>query len=66
MNHNFKLNEEDVSISLKRKKSAPGIAGQLIKLGVVKTESQANLVLIAFIVIGLSAIIYINLKTFGG
>jgi hypothetical protein len=66
MPNDFKINEEDNLLPIKRKKTAPGIIGWLIKTGIVKTPGQANALLVGFIILGIGAIIYVNLKTFGG
>jgi len=66
MANDFKINEEDNLLQTKRKPTPPGIIGWLMKKGLVKTPGQANAILILFIIVGISAIIYLNLKTFGG
>jgi hypothetical protein len=65
MAHNFKINEEDSGIKNKKKITPTGIIGWLITKGIVRTPGQANTLLILFIVVGITAIIYMNLKTFG-
>jgi hypothetical protein len=65
MAHDFKLNEE-TGIQNRPKKPAGGIIGMLIKAGVVKTEGQANALMLLIVLIGIAGIIYINLRTFGG
>ena len=64
MDKDFKLIDDQNSIPVRKKKTSTGITGLVIKSGLVKTESQANLVLILFIVIGLCGIVYLNLQTF--
>jgi hypothetical protein len=65
MAHDFKLHEETSGLPIQRKKTPRGIIGLLIKSGIVKTEGQANGLMVLIVVVGISAIIYINLKTFG-
>ncbi len=64
MDHNFKINEEDTLIQNRQKKRPRGILGWLIRSNIVSTPGQANALLILFIIIGISAIIYLNLRTF--
>ena len=66
MAHNFKLNDEDTLIATKRKQSSAGIVGLLIKTGLVKTPGQANALMVLIVVVGMIAIVVINLRTFGG
>lgn len=63
MAHDFKLNE-DTSIPKKRKATGTGIIGFFIKSGIVKNESQANALMVFIIVVGVSLIIFINLRAF--
>lgn len=65
MAHDFKLNEE-TNIPSKRKKTGAGIIGLFIKTGIVKNEGQANALMLLIVVVGIVAIVYINLRTFGG
>ena len=65
MAHDFKLHEETSGLPIQRKKTPRGIIGLLIKSGIVKTEGQANGLMVLIVVVGIGAIIYINLKTFG-
>lgn len=62
MINDFKLNEEELGIKPKNKPAQKGIIGLLIKYGLVKTPTQANIVMIIFIIIGMSLIVYTNLK----
>lgn len=63
MAHDFKLNE-DTSIPKKRKQAGGGIIGFFIRSGIVKNASQANALMVFIIVVGISAIIFINVRTF--
>lgn len=64
MAKDFKLNEESNLPTARKNKTSTGIIGLVIKSGIVKTEGQANALLILFIIIGLCAIVYLNLQTF--
>ncbi len=66
MDHNFKINEEDMLMKSRPKKGPGGIIGWLIRSKIVSTPGQANALLILFIIIGLAGIVYLNLRTFGG
>lgn len=65
MPHDFKLNEESGTPN-RPKKPVGGIIGMLIKAGIVKNEGQANALMLLIVVVGIIAIIYLNLQTFGG
>ncbi|MBY0538471.1 hypothetical protein K2P47_03690 [Patescibacteria group bacterium] len=65
MDHNFKINDEDAIIQNRQKKGPGGIIGWLIKSKIVSTPGQANMVLVAVIIVGIAGIIYLNLRTFG-
>ena len=64
MDHNFKLNEEDMIIQNRQKKGPGGIIGWLIRRKIVSTPGQANAILVLFIIVGMSAIVYFNIQTF--
>jgi hypothetical protein len=66
MDHNFKINEDDTFLKNRPKKLPGGIIGWLLKFKIVSTAGQANVLLLFFIIIGMSAIIYFNWRTFGG
>ncbi len=66
MAHNFQINEEDGIIQNRPKKTPDGIIGWLMKAKIVSSPKQANAILVVFIIIGLAAIVYINVRTFGG
>ena len=66
MAHEFKINEEEDLVQIKRVKTSKGIIGLVIKTGLVKTESQANVLLIGFVIVGITGIIFLNINTFGG
>ncbi len=64
---NFQLNEEDgmATVSNRRpKKTKVTLTQKAVNLGLVKSESQAKLIMIVFIVIGFGLIVYMNLQTF--
>lgn len=65
MAKDFKLNEDQNPLPNRKKTTSSGIVGWVIKTGIVKNESQANLILVGFILVGLAAIVYLNLQTFG-
>ena len=65
MAKDFKLNEEQTVLPKRNKATSSGIVGWVIKTGIVKNEGQANLLLVVFILVGLAAIVYLNLQTFG-
>ena len=59
MAQNFNFNEEDpVAMKKRAGKSAPGIAGLFIKWGLAKTPLQANLWMIAIVILCFAVIIY--------
>lgn len=61
MANSFQLNEEDASTLKKRQaKKKSGLNGMLINWGLAKTESQANLYLVALAIICIGVIIYQN------
>lgn len=64
MDHNFKINEEDMIIQNRQKKGPGGIIGWLIRRKIVSTPGQANAILVLFIIVGMSAIVYFNIQTF--
>ena len=64
MKNNFSFNEEVDSIKARPKKPVSGFARLVMKMGIAKTESQANVVLMLFIIVGMTLIVYINWKTF--
>lgn len=64
MRHDFQINETDNLIQTRRKAPETGLAGLLMKIGLVKNKNQAKVFMIIFIIVGLALIIYINLKTF--
>lgn len=64
MDHNFKINEEDMIIQNRQKKGPGGIIGWLIRRKIVSTPGQANAILVVFIIVGMGAIIYFNIQTF--
>lgn len=64
MDHNFKINEEDTIIQSRQKKGPGGIIGWLIRRKIVSTPGQANAILVLFVIVGMSAIIYFNIQTF--
>ena len=65
MPNDFKINEEDSLLPGRHKKYPGGIIGWLMKRGIVKTPRQANALMVFFVMLGIGAIIYINLLTFG-
>ncbi len=65
MAKDFKLHEESSLPINHKKKPSGGIIGLLLKVGLVKTVGQANALLILFVILGLGAIVYLNLQTFG-
>lgn len=65
MAHDLKFNEDDTIVKTSHKKNPPGIISWLVKKKIVSSREQANALLIVFILIGIAAIIYINLRTFG-
>lgn len=66
MPHDFQINDEDTLINNRQKKAPGGIVGWLMKSKIISTPGQANAVLVLFVIVGLCAIVYINLRTFGG
>ena len=64
MDHNFKINEEDMIIQNRQKKGPGGIIGWLIRRKIVSTPGKANAILVVFIIVGMGAIIYFNIQTF--
>jgi len=64
MDHDFKINEEDMIIQNRQKKGPGGIIGWLIRRKIVSTPGQANAILVLFIIVGMGAIIYFNIQTF--
>lgn len=66
---NFELHDNDGFETIRRvnnQKSKKGLASKLIDWGLAKNESQAVLIMVAIIIIGLGLIIFINLNTYGG
>ena len=66
---NFQINEEDGMASIhnrRPKKTSTGLTAKLISWGLVKSESQAKLGMIIFLVIGFGLIIYMNTDIFSG
>ena len=64
---NFQIHEEDGMASIhnrRPKKTSTGLTAKLISWGLVKSESQAKLGMIIFLVIGFGLIIYMNMQTF--
>jgi len=61
MANGFKFNEED-TITLRNRPKAKlrGFAGTLINWGLAKTETQANMYLVAVVVVCIAVIIYQN------
>ncbi|MES2967021.1 MAG: hypothetical protein V4668_04500 [Patescibacteria group bacterium] len=64
MENDFKIMDEQGPLTTRKKKTGTGIIGLVIKSGLVKTEKQANALLILFIIIGMCGIVYLNLQTF--
>ena len=64
MSHNFKINEDDAVMQMRRPKAPGGIIGLVIKTGLVKTPAQANILLMAFVAVGIIAIILLNISTY--
>ncbi len=53
--------DDQVNTTARRKVQGSGMTGLLMRLGIVKTQRGANLVLIAFIVIGMAiSIVLLN------
>ena len=66
MSNRLELNEESTPLPKRKKATSTGIIGLLVRSGVVKNDQQANVVLLLFIIVGISLIVYINIKNFGG
>lgn len=65
---NFELHENDNFETVRRttnQKSKRGLASKFINWGLAKNESQAELIMIAIIIIGFGLIIFINVNTYG-
>jgi len=63
--NNLQFDEGGPSITARRpKKTKMTFADRVIALGLAKTEAQANLYLIGFIVVAFGFIIYLNMQTF--
>lgn len=60
----FQFNDGSSNIRRSVRPRRKTFADRLIAWGIVKDEAQANLVLIAFIVVAFIAIIIININTF--
>jgi len=52
--------DEDQNLARRKSKPVPGITGKLIGWGIVKTESQAQMIMLAIVVIAFVIIIYQN------
>ena len=62
---NFQINDEDtVTLKNRQKTKRSGFAAALVRWGLAKTEGQANLYLVLFIIIGLGVIFYQNRHLF--
>lgn len=63
---NFQFNEEQSQIVRRNQAAKPkGIQGRLIRWGVAKNESQANLIMIVIVVVSFLVIIYQQVDLFG-
>ncbi len=57
--------DDQVNTTARRKVQGSGMTGLLMRLGIVKTQRGANLVLIAFIVIGMAISIVLFNQSLG-